>query len=86
VGSIDKGWGNYIVACLLKASRQLLLENGSANMPVARQWLSNHHMMSATDTHSTIEELLEMVGSVWSMLSLYNKDQLPLRVQSRESL
>jgi hypothetical protein len=69
-----------------EASRQPLLENGSANMPIARQWLSNHHMMAATDTHATIEELLEVVVSVWSMLRLYNKDQLPLRVQSRENV
>jgi hypothetical protein len=26
-------------------------------MPVARQWLSSHHVIATTDTHATIEEL-----------------------------
>jgi hypothetical protein len=34
--------------------------------------------MSATGTHTTIEELLEAVLSLRSVLRLYNKDQLSL--------
>jgi hypothetical protein len=35
--------------------------------------------MAATDTHATIEELLEAVFSVLSVPRLYNEGQLPLR-------
>jgi hypothetical protein len=42
-------------------------------------------MMVVTDMHTIIEELLEAVFSEWSVLRLYNEDQLPLPV-SRESL
>jgi hypothetical protein len=35
--------------------------------------------MDVTDTHETIEELLEAVFSVRSVPRLYNEDQLPLR-------
>jgi hypothetical protein len=38
-----------------------LLWNGFVNTPVARQWLSSGHMVAATDTHATREELLEAV-------------------------
>jgi hypothetical protein len=38
--------------------------------------------MSSTDTHATIEELLEAVFSVRSILRLYNKGQLPLEESS----
>jgi hypothetical protein len=74
----------YIVTRLLEPrivsqQRRPLIGNGSANIPVARQWLSSHHTMAATDTHATTEELLEVVFSVWSMSGLYNEDQLPLR-------
>jgi hypothetical protein len=48
----------YALACLLKASRQLLLGNGSVNTPVAMQWLSSRHMTAATDIHATTEQLL----------------------------
>jgi hypothetical protein len=41
-----------------------LLRNGSANTPVARQWLSGRHVTAATDTNATLEELLEAVFSV----------------------
>jgi hypothetical protein len=48
-------------------------------------------MIAATDTHTTIEELLEAVFSVRSLLRLYiriyNEDQLQSVVsESRESL
>jgi hypothetical protein len=41
---------------------------------VARQQRSKH-APTATDMHATIEELLEGVFSVQSILRLYNKDQ-----------
>jgi hypothetical protein len=41
--------------------------------------------MAATDTHATIEELLEAAFSVRSVTRLYVEDQLPLPV-SQESL
>jgi hypothetical protein len=56
--------------------------NGSANTPVARQWLSSRHMISATDTHASIEKLLEAVFSVRSVTSPSRE----FREQSRESL
>jgi hypothetical protein len=34
--------------------------------------------MAATDTHATIEELLEAVFSVQSVQNLYNEGHLPL--------
>jgi hypothetical protein len=38
-------------------------------MAVDRQWLSKH-ISVAMNTHATIEELLDTVSSVWSMLGL----------------
>jgi hypothetical protein len=35
--------------------------------------------MATTDTHATIEELLDAVFSVWSVPKPYTEDQLPLR-------
>jgi hypothetical protein len=35
--------------------------------------------MAATDTHATINEMLEAVFSVQSVPRLYDEDQLPLR-------
>jgi hypothetical protein len=69
---------------LWNQQRQPLLGNGSANTSVARQWFNSRHLMAATDTHTTIEELLEAVFSVRSVRRLYNEDQLPLR-ESLES-
>jgi hypothetical protein len=59
--------------------RQPLIGNGSANTSDARQWLSISHVMIAKDTHTTIEKLLEVVFSVWSVLTLYNESQLLVR-------
>jgi hypothetical protein len=53
---------------------------GSANKPVAWQWLSSRHVMAATDTHTRIGELLEAVFSLRPVLRLYNEKQLPLRL------
>jgi hypothetical protein len=36
-------------------------------------------VIATTDTHTTIEELLEAVFSVQSVPRLYNKDPVPLR-------
>jgi hypothetical protein len=69
------------MACLLKVrilsqQRETLAGNGSANTPVARQWLISRQVMAATDTHATREELLEAVFYVWSVPIQYNEDQL----------
>jgi hypothetical protein len=63
---------------LWSQQRQTLLRNGSADTSVVRQWLSSRHVMTATDKHATIEELLEAVFSVRPFPSPYNEDQLPL--------
>lgn len=46
----------------------------SEEAAIARQQLSKH-APTATDTHATVEGLLEMVSSVQSMLRLYSVDQ-----------
>jgi hypothetical protein len=51
--------------------RQSLLGNGSLNTPVAMQWLSSRHVITATDTHAKIEELIEAVFSVRSVPRLH---------------
>jgi hypothetical protein len=40
-------------------------------MAVARQWLDKH-VSAATDMHATIEELLETMFSMQSILRLYS--------------
>jgi hypothetical protein len=30
-------------------------------MPIAKKWLSSHHMITATNAHTTTEELLDVV-------------------------
>jgi hypothetical protein len=54
-----------------ETSRQPLLRNGSANTPVARQWLSERHVTAAALAYATIEELLEAVFSVQSAPRLH---------------
>jgi hypothetical protein len=49
----------------------LLLSNISVNN-------GRYYIMAATDTHPTIEELLEAVFSVRSVPRPYNEGQLPL--------
>jgi hypothetical protein len=63
-----------------EAVRQPLLVNSFADAPVAGQWPSSCHMMAATDTHTTTEELLEALFSLQSAPRLYNGDQLPFQV------
>jgi hypothetical protein len=62
---------------LWSQQRKPLLGNGSANTPVARQWLGSRHVMAATDMQATVEELLE-VFPVRSVPRLYKEDQLSL--------
>jgi hypothetical protein len=50
-----------------------LLENGTENTPVARQWLSSCHAKAATDTHAIIEELSDAVFSVRSVIPITTK-------------
>jgi hypothetical protein len=45
----------------------------SEETAISRQWPSKHAPV-ATDIHATMEELQEVVFSVWSMPKLYNKD------------
>jgi hypothetical protein len=45
----EAGLANYILWHVCQ-QRQPLLWNGSANTPVARQWLSSRHMMAAINT------------------------------------
>jgi hypothetical protein len=73
-----------IVACLLtsgivKPAETAIDRKWLADTPIGRQWLSSRHVMAATDTHAAIEELLEAVFSVESVLMLYNEDHLSLR-------
>jgi hypothetical protein len=51
----------------------------SKQTSIARHWLSKRHVTTVTFTYTTIEELLEVMFSVWSMPRLYNEAQLPLR-------
>jgi hypothetical protein len=54
---------------LWSQERQPLLRNGSANTPIARQWLDKRHVTSATLAYATIEEMLEAVFSIRSAAS-----------------
>jgi hypothetical protein len=54
----------------MKPADTPLLGNGSVNMPVARGWLSSCHVITVIDMHAKIEELLEELFSVWSVLRL----------------
>jgi hypothetical protein len=67
--------------------RQSLLWNGFANTPVASQWFSSRHVIAATDTQSTIEELLETMFPVRSVPRTgchYQSAERVLRRQSEE--
>jgi hypothetical protein len=44
-----------------------------AETAVARQWLSKRNVTAAALTHTTMEELLEAVFFVQSVLRLYNE-------------
>jgi hypothetical protein len=46
-------------------------------MAVAREWVGKH-ISAATDTHTTIEELLEDMFSMQSMQTLYKESQFEL--------
>jgi hypothetical protein len=43
--------------------------------PVSRQWIGKH-IPAATNMNTTIQLLLEMVFSTWSMQSGYKEDNL----------
>jgi hypothetical protein len=59
----------------IRGERQPLLGYGSANTPVARQWLSSRHVVSLVTREYVI---LEALFSVTSVPRLYNnEDQLP---------
>jgi hypothetical protein len=51
---------------IYEAIREPFQENGPANIPVARQWLSKGHLTAVTLKQETIEERLEAVFSVRS--------------------
>jgi hypothetical protein len=44
-------------------------------MAIARQWCDKH-VSTAMNKHAAVEELLEVVFSMWYMLRLYNEHQL----------
>jgi hypothetical protein len=74
------------VAYLLKArtaepEKQPLLGNGSANTPVARQWFSNRQVIAERYVQATIEEWLEAVLSLRSVL-IYIYGESPETVAS----
>jgi hypothetical protein len=64
---LNKAPNDNTVACLLKARTVKLLRNNSVNTPFARQWLCTRHVIAATDTHATTEELLKAMVSVRSL-------------------
>jgi hypothetical protein len=75
-----------IVAYLLKArtvepEKQPLLANGSETTVVSRQRIGKH-FPAATDTHATIEVLLERVFSTLSVQRSYKEDSCGNRVSS----
>jgi hypothetical protein len=80
------------MACLLKArivkpaETAVGRERLCKNTPVAKQRLNSRQVMAATDTHATIEELLEAVFSVWSVPIQYNEDQLSSPVSRNKVL
>jgi hypothetical protein len=55
-----------------------LIVNGSANMQVARQWLSERHVTAATFTYATIKlsEAVFSVRSVPQLVSVSSGGQL----------
>lgn len=57
----------------------------SEETAISRQWPSKHAPVT-TDTHATMEELEEVVFSVWSMPKLYNKDNGAVSWSQRLSL
>jgi hypothetical protein len=76
----------YIVAYLLKtrtvkSEKQPLLANGSETTFVSRQRLDKH-VPATTDTHATIEVLLETEFSTRSLQRSYNKEIWSNRVRS----
>jgi hypothetical protein len=77
-----------IVAYLLKArtvetQKQPLIANGSETTFVARQRLGKH-VRAATNTHETIEVLLETVFSTRSVPRRYKEDNWGNQVSERE--
>jgi hypothetical protein len=63
------------------AATAIARERLCKQMPVARQWLSDCHIIAATIPHATIAELLEVVFTVWFALRLYKEDQLRVQVR-----
>jgi hypothetical protein len=57
----------------VEPEKQPLLANESETTFVSRQWVSKH-VPVATDTHATIEALLETVFSTWSVQMGYMED------------
>jgi hypothetical protein len=49
---------------LWSQQKQTLLQNGSANIPVTREWFSSCQVIAETDMCATTE-LLEAMFSVW---------------------
>jgi hypothetical protein len=62
----------FLKARTVEPEKQLLLANGSETIFVSRQRLGKH-VPAATDTHSTIEVLLETVFSTLSVQRIIRK-------------
>jgi hypothetical protein len=62
----------------VKPAVTAMLGNVSVKTPSARQWHSSRYVIAGTDTQATIEELLEVVFSVWFVSSLNNEGQISL--------
>jgi hypothetical protein len=76
VMTATRGSPNFDLVVNYKSVR---FQNCEANTSVDRQRLSSCHVVTATDTHATTEELLETGFSFRSVPRLYNHVQLPLR-------
>jgi hypothetical protein len=70
-------WHIFSKPVLRNQKRRPLIGNGSANTPVATQWLSESHVTTAKFTYASIEEILEAVFSVRFVPRLQNEDQFP---------
>jgi hypothetical protein len=68
-----------VLACLPKAritAKPAVASEQLCKQTAARRWLISCHVIATTDTHATMEELLDAVFSVRSVPRLYDEDWL----------
>jgi hypothetical protein len=63
---------------IVKPADRVVVRELLCKHALCRQWLISRHMSAATDTHATVEDMLEAVFSVWPVPRLYNEDHLPV--------